>query len=301
MPNIFAIIVTYNAMRHSWIDHCLKSLTESTVPVKVVIVDNGSTDGTRDHVPVAYPDAAWLPQECNLGFGQANNEGIRYALANDADYVLLLNQDATLAPDALEKMLKACQDDTLVSPLQLNGDGSKLDLIFKEKLLRTGLSVFDDIFTGHPLQDAYVGGDFSAACWLLPRHLLLEVGGFNPIFFHYGEDDNYLHRVAYHGFRVVLAAKARMYHDREIHGNQEAFNKNAYRREMLCEICDINLSMPIVMWKWALRLYHSYVYQLPNRKYRVGTFLKQLFWFVSHSLDVLESRKGDKRRGQNWL
>lgn len=298
---VFVIIVTYNALHRGWIDHCMASLAASTVPVAPVIIDNGSTDGTRDYVPVHFPDAVWLPQDKNLGFGQANNKGIRYALEQDADYVLLLNQDATIAPDSVAHMTEACAGNRLVSPLQLNGDGTRLDFIFKEKLLLTRSSLFDDIFAGQPIQEAYVGGDYSAACWMLPTRIIREIGGFNPIFFHYGEDDNYLHRLQYHGFEVALAAKARMFHDREMHGNQAAFNKNAYRREMLCEACDINISLLKFIWKSCLRLYHSYVFDLPAHRYRPGTFLWQVLWLCGHVSSIHRSRRQDKSRGMNWL
>ena len=72
---IYAIIVTYNAMRRSWIERCLDSLRGSSVPVTPIVIDNGSTDETRTFVPQRYPEAVWLPQEKNLGFGQANNIG----------------------------------------------------------------------------------------------------------------------------------------------------------------------------------------------------------------------------------
>ena len=61
--NIFAIIVTYNAMRRNWAERCLQSLQESTVPVTPIVIDNGSTDGTRDYVPSQQPTVVWLPQE----------------------------------------------------------------------------------------------------------------------------------------------------------------------------------------------------------------------------------------------
>ena len=82
---IYAIIVTYNAMQRGWIDRCMQSLQASTVLATPIIVDNGSTDGTREHIPATYSDIIWMPQDRNLGFGQANNVGIRYALEHNAD------------------------------------------------------------------------------------------------------------------------------------------------------------------------------------------------------------------------
>lgn len=299
--NIFAIIVTYNAMRRKWIDKCLHSLRESTLPCTPIVIDNGSTDGTREHVPANYPEAIWMPQQENLGFGQANNIGIRYALKQHADYALLLNQDATLAPDALERMVSASLSDTLVSPLQLNGDGSKLDIVFKMRLLLADNGLIDQALAGKELQSLYIGGEYSAACWLIPQKIMKEVGGFNPIFFHYGEDHNYINRVNYHGFKMALVPQAFMYHDRNIHGDQKTFNKNAMRRDMLIAICNINSSVLKAMGKWALLLFRAYAYELPKRNYIPGTFTIHLCWFAIHTANIIKSRRTDKIKQTNWL
>lgn len=298
---IYTIIVTYNAMHRQWIDRCMESLQKSTIPVKAIIIDNGSTDGTRQHIPERYPDAIWLPQEKNLGFGQANNIGIRYAIENDADYVLLLNQDASLDSDAIAQMVNIGREDTLLSPMQLNGDGSKLDAVFKMKLLLTSTSLFDDILTGKDLEPLYVGGDYSAACWMIPSKILKSIGGFNPIFFHYGEDDNYIQRINYHHYKVALVPKARMYHDREIHGSQKMYNKNALRRDMLQAVCNINHSVPKAFVKWLRLLFYYYTHELPKRNYVPGTFLVQLFWFSAHAASICKSRRAEKEQHPNWL
>ena len=89
----FIIIVTYNAM--PWLSKCL----ESTKPYAIVVVDNNATDGTVSYIKENYPLITILPQKENLGFGQANNIGMSYALKQGADYVFLLNQDAYLEND----------------------------------------------------------------------------------------------------------------------------------------------------------------------------------------------------------
>ena len=114
---IYTIIVTYNAMQRNWIDRCMESLSKSTIQTIPVLIDNGSTDGTREHIPQHYPDAVWLPQDKNLGFGQANNVGIKYALEHNADYILLLNQDAALSPDAIEFAMSASYKTTYLSSI----------------------------------------------------------------------------------------------------------------------------------------------------------------------------------------
>lgn len=233
---VFVIIVTYNGMK--WIDWCLTSLRQSTVPVIPIVIDNGSTDGLRDYVPTHYPEVVWLPQEQNLGFGQGNNLGMRYALDNEADYVLLLNQDAALQPDALEHMLSVADGRNLVTPVHLCGDGSRIDFMFRESLKRADNQLFDDLLVDEATKPSYEVGEVCAACWLMPIKILKEVGGFCPLFFQYGEDNNYYTRLTYHGIKVILAPKARMQHDRKIHGNTGLYTKKYVHLQLLVALCN---------------------------------------------------------------
>ena len=178
--NIFSIIVTWNTMQRGWIDRCLQSLQASTVPITAIVVDNLSTDGTREYLPAHYPDTIWLPQDRNLGFGQANNVGIRYALEHQADYVLLLNQDAALAPDAIEKMLAVSDGESLLSPLHLNGDGTRIDELFRYSLRQSVNLMADDLLIRYQLSPSYESAEICAACWFMPVALIRKIGGFNP-------------------------------------------------------------------------------------------------------------------------
>ena len=78
MKEIFAIIVTYNGMQ--WIKHCIESLMESTVPMQIIVIDNNSNDGTLEFIKKNYSSVITFPMNKNLGFGQANNVGIRLLL-----------------------------------------------------------------------------------------------------------------------------------------------------------------------------------------------------------------------------
>ena len=83
---VYVIIVTYNGLK--WIDQCLQSLQESDYSHRVLIVDNCSTDNTVQHVKDKYPEVTFLIQDRNLGFGKANNIGLRYALTHGGEYFL---------------------------------------------------------------------------------------------------------------------------------------------------------------------------------------------------------------------
>ena len=88
-----------------WIDKCLSSILSSSIHLTPIVVDNNSADNTAEYILSDYPNTILIKSHINLGFGQANNKGIQYALQNGATHVLLLNQDAWIAPDMIEKML----------------------------------------------------------------------------------------------------------------------------------------------------------------------------------------------------
>lgn len=286
-------------MRRSWIEHCLNSLRASTVPVTAIVIDNGSTDGTRKYVPQHYPDAVWLPQDRNLGFGQANNIGLRYALEHNADYVLLLNQDATIGKDAIERMLNCSDGNIILSPLHLNGDGRRLDGQFRICVSRSEDALLDDLLVSKALRNTYLGPDresgcvIPAACWFIPISIIKKIGGFNPLFFHYGEDGNYALRLFYHHIDFKICPAATMRHDRGEHGNMQIFNKGFMRRQMLTVATDINLSF--------LSRLPVYLRTLKMNNFHVLDWLSAILWILAHYHQVTTSRRKEKALGATWL
>lgn len=301
MTKIFAIIVTYNAMHKQWIDRCLQSLRKSTVQITPVIVDNCSTDGTREYVPTHYPDTVWIPQKKNIGFGQANNVGLKYAMKNDADYVLLINQDATLHHEALDKMLKVSDGKSLISPLHLNGDGTKIDEMFRWSLYNSKNFMNDDLLIRHTLNNYYETEEICAACWLMPRKLIETIGGFNPLFFHYNEDNNYYHRMVFHGIKTLLVPDTYMFHDRVLYGNIRAYNNKRLYRLMMLHACNINNSIGKIILELMRILIGCYTEYLPKHQYIPGTFFIETLRLISKTFDIVRSRKKEKQTKPTWL
>jgi len=211
MVNI--IIVTYNGT--SWLKKCLDSCGD----YPVVVVDNNSSDKTISFIEENYPKVTILPQDENLGFGQANNLGITHALKEGAEHVFLLNQDVYLIDDCLSKLMLFQTKNPkygVLSPIHFNGSGEELDEKFLLYLNRYKVS-------GQLLHNCLIGGGekvypisfVNAAGWLVSKRCLTTVGGFDPLFFHYGEDRNYCQRVLYHNFIIGIVPNAHMYHDRE--------------------------------------------------------------------------------------
>ena len=128
---VLVIIVTYNAME--WIDRCINSILRSSVSSDIYLIDNGSTDGTQEYILHNYPQVIFVQSISNQGFGQANNLGLRYALECNYDYVYLLNQDAWVMPDTLEKLIVINQKKPeygVLSPFQLQGNALNMDVNF---------------------------------------------------------------------------------------------------------------------------------------------------------------------------
>lgn len=211
--NLYIIIVTYNPM--PWLSKCL----ESTKPCTVVVVDNNSTDATVTFIKENYPSITILPQKENLGFGQANNIGMSYALKQGADCVFLLNQDAYLEKDTIEKLIevhKKNENFGILSPIHLNGKGDRLDQNFSHYLnYNANPDFYSDFVLKKTLSEVYEVPFVNAAGWLVSKNCLETVGGFDPVFFHYGEDDNYCQRVLFHRLKIGVVPQVFLKHDRE--------------------------------------------------------------------------------------
>lgn len=257
---IFAIVVTFNG--EHWLKNTLECLMRSEVPIEIIVVDNGSTDNTVQVIKSTCDEVILIECGQNWGFGKANNIGIDYAYCNGADYIFLLNQDASIQPDVIKELVSVSRrhpDYFILSPLHFDGRGQSLDYNFSTYISPEYCDnlVSDLIVHKRGLKDVYEVNFVNAAFWLIPRRCLEIVGAFDPIFAHYGEDVDYARRVKYHGYKIGICPKTFGYHDR----NQEkfVFNKQSSvkklsRREVnyLIILMDIQSSISHVWLKCAI-------------------------------------------------
>lgn len=285
MDKLLVIIVTYNGMK--WLDKCLSSVTNSSINANMFIVDNGSTDGTITFIQENFPNATLIISGTNLGFGGANNLGIKYALEHGFDYVYLLNQDAWVEPQTFETLIRvnkcyACYG--VLSPLQVNKEKTKFDKNFATCCPDEMLS---DAICGVELSKVYDTSFVMAAHWLISRECLKTVGAFSPSFYHYGEDGNYLDRVMYFKKKIGIVPLCKGVHDREF---RPITNQNRQYKFYTDNL--VLLSNPSIRKKY-LRLVSRYLvalfkdYSIINGKY----FIKTLCLLVKLSLNLKKSKE----------
>ena len=237
LHNVLIVVVTYNAQE--WISTFLGK-SEGIDERQFLVVDNGSTDQTISEIKGSYPGVRIFEAKANLGFGGGNNLGFKYAIEQGYDYVFLLNQDAYITSAALNQLL-AVQQNTqagIVSPMQYYRAGV-LDRKF-EMYLRRGGADLDALPAVDHLRIDFV----NAALWLLPVDVIRKVGGFDPLFHHYGEDNDYVNRVRYHGYELVVATHVEGFHVRSQHPTERVDDQllRDARRRCLIAAKDINVS-----------------------------------------------------------
>ncbi len=219
MSDASVVVVTYNAL--PWIERCL----ESVRGVGTVVVDNGSSDGTVSLVRERFPDVQVIEQE-NSGLAAGWNRGID---ATTSTYVLILNADAWLLGDALQRLVAFADERphaAVVGPRLSNLDGSlqrsvrgfptawrlATEYFFLRKLAprSRALNAFYAAGFAHDIEREaeFVMG----ACMLVRRSAIDEVGLLDEDFFLFSEETDWCYRFRQAGWHVVFTPTAECIH-----------------------------------------------------------------------------------------
>lgn len=304
---VFVIIVTYKG--HLWYDRCFSSLRASELPLQTVVIDNASNDGTVEYIRENYPEIHVIASDVNLGFGQGNNKGMRYALDNGADYVFLLNQDAWIEPNTLKELVeihKKHSEYGILSVMNITKEKDNLLDGFINYIAdynNCDRQLYNDLYWSR-LKDVYEIKMILAAAWLLPRKTLETVGGFDPIFFHYGEDDNYAQRVYFHGLKIGICPKLYIVHDAQTARTEMAIELRrkvlSDQRNLLVDYCDINKEFKTI--KSTLSKIKNIFRKLFNFKIKHSVYEYKLLVFnLKHIGRIRQSRQSNRIKKSNWL
>ena len=277
--NIFFIIVTYNSEKH--INNCINSIRKYEPKSNIIVVDNNSIDNTRILLK-KYKEIFVLESQVNLGFGKANNIGIEFALKQGADYFYFLNDDAYLVESittSLIKYLDSNHNVGILSPMHCKMNCQQLEVNFEKFLYQQGVlsQMMSNILNIGKIKTVYQVDFIQAASWFIPAKVILKVGGFNPIFFHYGEDNDFVNRLKYYKLNLYVITDLKIVHignplNNSYDKNYNNYHINRIKSSWLVQILDLNRkSNLIALGKDFLKLiFLSFKYLI---KLQVNKFL----------------------------
>lgn len=222
-------IILINLNTHDFLRACLASMKRQLddPTYEVILVDNGSTDGSLAMVAAEYPQVRVFPQDKNLGFTKANNIGLRAARGH---YLLVLNSDTEIVDDALEKMcdyMDAHPDIGALGSQLLNTDLTVQLSCRRFPSYKTALfhrySLMTRLFPRNRYSAEYLMTDsghattmevdwVSGACLLTRRETTDQVGLLDEGFFIYAEDVDWCYRMKAAGWKVVYYPEAKVLH-----------------------------------------------------------------------------------------
>jgi len=231
MPNIFAIIINYNA--GLILNEAVNLLLGSTSVAKVIVVDNASTDHSMEeleHLAASQSRLICIRNNKNLGFAKACN--IAITAAGENDYLLFLNPDCLIDSNALETLLafmKSSPQTGMAGPLILNPDGMEqaggrraVPTPWRSFVRTFGLSNFreryprlfsDFLLHQQPRPDGSIEVEaISGSCMLVKRDASLDVGPLDNGYFLHCEDLDWCMRFRRRGWKIMFVPDARVIH-----------------------------------------------------------------------------------------
>lgn len=286
MEEITVVIPNYNGK--SYLQECLMALEEQepgTPPFKVIVVDNGSTDGSVPLLVERWPTVQHILLQENTGFCHAVNVGIR---ESDTPYVILLNNDTKVKTGFVKHLYEAIRrDDTIfsVSSRMLMWDRPDLVDDAGDRYCALGWAFARG--KGRPAADYDAPAEVFAACGgasIYRRHVFDEIGFFDELHFAYLEDLDIGYRARIYGYRNFYEPAAEVLH----YGSASSGSKyNEWKTELASanSVYLIGKNMPFLQW----------ILNLPFLL--AGFFLKFLF-FCRKKMGTLYLKglwKGGKR------
>ncbi|HEX4954476.1 MAG TPA: glycosyltransferase family 2 protein [Thermoanaerobaculia bacterium] len=216
-PRVAAIVLSYEGRQLTLA--ALPSLLGQNYPAcDVLVVDNGSTDGTAEAITAAFPAVTTLRTEVNLGPSGGATLGMRWAMARGYDYLLILNNDIEVAPDMVAELVKVAESDPsigIVGPkCYYFGERDKLWSVggwmgFREAVTKDRARSERD--RGQWDRDEEV--DFINGCaMLVRREVVAAIGYWDPLYELCFEDADFCWRALERGYRCYFAHRAKLWH-----------------------------------------------------------------------------------------
>jgi len=210
-PVVCCVVVNWNG----WADTiaCLVSLMQQQYPtLRVVVVDNGSTDDSVARIRAEFPKVSVIEAGSNLGFPGGSNIGIECAIKDGADFVWLLNNDTVAPPDTCAKLVARAKQQPKAGLI-----GSVLYYMHDPTKVQAWGGGNITVWLGHSTHfqaPAALGatGYLTFASVLIPRDVILRVGMLYEGFFMYWDDADFALRVTKAGYGLTVAEDTAVLH-----------------------------------------------------------------------------------------
>ncbi len=198
---------------------CLNSLRKINYDnYKIVVVDNGSVDGSVFEIRKRFPEVEIIENKTNLGFAGGNNIGIKCAINNRADYVLLINNDTIVEENFLGELVNIGESDREIGilgskicyydePKIIWSAGGKVNCL-KNKGVHIGLNEIDKGQYDKTKEADYLTG----CCLLIKREVIEKIGVLAEDYFLYYEDTDFSLRTKKSGYKCFYVPESKIYH-----------------------------------------------------------------------------------------
>ena len=263
---------------------CLESLERSDTPTTVIIVDN-----CPNRLPAGISDGLQSPPTIittkpGIGFARACNVGLRHCQTMGASVAVLLNQDTTVAPDTLPRLVKALSDEPrafAAAPISRTYDGASiLDMTIKYYVSPHTAYVRDLVLQTVKETYAVPFDGINGSCLALSMRPLAQIGLFDPLFHMYGEERELIARAIAAGYLALLVPAARLNH---IHANFTATGTERHKNavyiatgDKLRLLKDPATSAPVAVLKAVRYTLRQYAAALVRGRYRfLSAILRQ--------------------------
>jgi GT2 family glycosyltransferase len=218
LPLVYVVVLNWNS-RDDVIE-CIGSLINIDYPrYELLVVDNGSSDGSVESLEAEFPTLQIIVNETNLGACEGRNVGIRYALEKGADYVALLDNDTVVDQNLLTELVKAGEADPQAGMLvpkvydywdrrKIASAGSRSCWFPPGRIKIIGLGKEDSAIYERQREI-----DYATGCAVLVKGEVFErVGMFDPTFFYGWEEYDLSKRIREGGYRILYAPDGQLWH-----------------------------------------------------------------------------------------
>ena len=234
---IAIILVNYNGLEDSI--ECVKSVygSNNVKDISIIFVDNGSQNDESKLIKEYFPEIIAIRSEANNGFSAGNNIGIRYALEENYEYILILNNDTIIDRNMIATLKEWCFSDAISVPKMLYY--SQPDTIWYgggEINLRTGNAKHTNMNycdSGNNKEKKVTFA--SGCCMMIKADIFRKIGVFEENFFMYCEDTEFCIRLAQNEIKINYVPRAKLWHkvSRSTGGSDSPFSTYYMTRNRL--------------------------------------------------------------------